>query len=219
MCRFCQSFLVSLYTNLKTDLKNLNTIYITVKKIILIIAVFFTTILGANAQNGEGFGYGARVGMNLADFTGSTGSGRAAFSGGAFVDYTFTRFGFELGLYYNGQGSRGVVESGFGNSAVDYNLDYLNAQLLAKYQLFDGFRIFLGPEGGYLLNSTIKYGDKTEDFNEIAQWDLGIAAGVGYSFSFGLDLSASYTRGLIDMFKNDRTSYNSTFRVTAGWRF
>ncbi|MFI3287694.1 MAG: porin family protein [Rikenellaceae bacterium] len=189
------------------------------KKLIVIISVFFCSVLCASAQNGDGFGYGARVGVSLSDFTGSTGSGRAGFSGGAFVDYTITRFGFELGVYYNGQGSLSVVESGYAGNTVDYNLDYLNIQLLAKYQLFDGFRIFLGPEGGYLLSSTLKYDDNKEDIDYINKWDLGIAAGVGYSFSFGLDLSASYTRGLFDMFETERTAYNSTFRVAVGWRF
>lgn len=176
------------------------------------------------AQNGNGLGYGVKAGMNLSDMTSSTGAGRVGFVGGAFVDYNIERFGLELGLYYSEQGSNGVLVN---YDHVDYHFDYINAQLLAKYQIFNGFRVFAGPQGGYIVKSTeqivkstlLQYDGTKRDYNNVAKWDIGITAGIGYTFKMGLDLSASYTRGFTNIFIDDRTAYNTTFKVSVGWVF
>lgn len=197
----------------------LNSQNIDVKKIILLllVALFSTTI--SSAQNGDGFGYGAKIGVNIADFTGSTGTARAGFLGGAFVDYNIDRLGFEVGVYYSQLGSRDDIRQDIPGNKASYKFDYLSSQLLAKYQLFSGFRVFVGPELSYLLSSKEYYDDTTTDIDYINGWDFGVAAGVGYSFTFGLDLSAYFVRGVTNIMTNDNTAYNSTFRVAVGWRF
>ncbi len=193
------------------------TCFLIMRKFFIAIVMLIFSSSSLFAQNGDGFGFGAKAGLNLADFTGSTGAARVGFVGGAFIDYNIKRFGFELGVYYSQQGSDGVLLDGF--NRYNYQLDYLNAQLLVKYQLFNGFRVFIGPQLGYLINSTRKANGITEQYDNINKMDLGINAGVGYTFRFGLDLSASYTRGLTNLFITDRTAYNSTFRVSVGWIF
>ncbi len=200
--------------------KILNKIANTVKKFLVIIALFLLSSFSAFAQSGNGFSYGARVGINVADYTNSTGTGRSGFNGGAFVDYSVAKIGFELGAYYNQLGSKDVVMQGIEGNKASYNFEYLTAQLLAKYQIYRGFRVFIGPECNFLVNSTLQYGDVVEKRDDIFKFDLGITAGVGYTFDFGLDLSASYTRGLFDMFSSaDFKGYNSSFRVSVGWVF
>lgn len=168
------------------------------------------------AQHGNGFGYGVKAGINISDLTNSTGASRIGFVGGAFVDYSIERFGFELGFYYTEQGSNDVIDA---FTRTDYHFDYINAQILAKYQIFTGFRVFIGPQGGYVINSTAQYDDTKVEYNGIAKWDIGVVAGIGYTFKIGLDLSASYSRGFTDVFTDDRTAYNSIFKVSVGWIF
>ncbi|MEG1413964.1 MAG: porin family protein [Mucinivorans sp.] len=186
---------------------------------ILIIAVFCSFAFGASAQNGNGLGGGVRVGVNMADLTKSTGRIRAGLSAGLFVDYTIKRFGFEAGLYYSEQGSFNVAEQSIAGNRADYKLDYLDLQLIAKYQVFNGFRVFLGPNAGYVVAARRSYANITEGISNITPWDVGVVGGVGYTFRFGLDVAASYTHGFIDVFQDSRTSYTSMFKVTVGWNF
>lgn len=187
--------------------------------------IFFSVLLGVatvitSAQNGNGFGGGVRTGINFSEFTGSTGSGRVGFRVGAFADYSIERFGFELGAFYSEQGSFGAApETTVSGVRVDYRFDYINANLLVKYQLFTGFRIYLGPQVGYLINSEWGYDGVRETIAGINKWDFGVTGGVGYTFKFGLDISAGYMHGLMDLFLSERFSNTSIFSVTVGWHF
>lgn len=185
----------------------------------IIIALFTLLPFTSAAQFGNGFGVGVRAGINLSDFTGSTGSGRPGFIGGAFVDYNVKRFGFELGFNYAEQGSLGVVQSGAINNEVDYRFDYVNINFMVKYQVYNGFRIFLGPQFSYVVSAVEKRDGVISPYEYASPWDLGVKAGVGFTFTFGLDLSASYTHGFFDMFQTSRTAYNSVFAISVGWRF
>lgn len=186
---------------------------------IVVLLVLSMLCFTSKAQNGNGFGFGLRAGVNMSDFTGSTGSIRSSFFGGAFVDYTIKRFGFELGVYYSEQGSSGIATTEVAGNRVNYKIDYIQAQLLAKYQVFNGFRVFVGPESGFLTSARRTYGNVSEKLSNIAKYDLSVVAGVGYSFTFGLDVAASYSRGVFDMFTDASRANTSLFRVTVGWRF
>lgn len=185
----------------------------------VIIAILSLLSLSTIAQNGSGLGVGIRAGVNLSDFTSSTGRARAGFAGGLFLDYNISRFGFELGVNYSEQGSLGVVQSGTLGNSTDFMLDYVNAQLLVKYQVFNGFRIFIGPQASYLVSSIQMKNGRDEPINYINAWDYGVRGGVGFTFKFGLDISASYNHGFSDIFLDDRTSYTSMFTINLGWRF
>jgi hypothetical protein len=62
--------------------------------------------------------------------------------------------------------------------------------------------------------------------------DLGVCLGAGYQFDMGLQLSASYTYGLIGIFDENKISsllggidldgenaHNSVIQISLGWRF
>lgn len=172
------------------------------------------------AQNGNGLGGGVRAGVNLSDFTGSTGVWRTGLRVGGFADYTIQRFGLELGAFYSEQGAFATVpNTEVSGARIDYRFDYINFNLLAKYQLFSGFRVYLGPQGGYLINSEQSYDQVRQPYDQVNKWDLGITGGVGYTFNFGLDLSAGYTHSLVDLFSSDRYANTTLFSVTVGWHF
>ncbi|MFI3298961.1 MAG: porin family protein [Rikenellaceae bacterium] len=193
------------------------------KKIITLLAVSLMCSLSAFSQDdyGKGFNYGVRAGVNVADFTSSNGSSRTGLKAGAFVDYNFKRFGLELGAYYSQIGSDDIVTQGVVGNKLDNHLDYIDVAFLAKWRIFNRFRIFVGPQGGCLVNANIIYSDGTKQDVSDSTHPLILSAvgGVGYTFSFGLDLSASYSHGLTPIFDATTKNYNTTFNVSAGWRF
>lgn len=194
------------------------------KKILVLVIFVCATTISTFAQNGNGVGLGARIGLTAADFTGSTGESRVGFVGGLFVDYSISRFGFEAGLYYSQQGSFKVADMRGDDNRADYKLDYLDLQVLVKYQIFNGFRVFAGPSVGFLLNSTISYKDGaqsvTQKISTVRKYDVGIVGGAGYTFRFGLDVAASYTYGFSDLFlPTNKEAHTSMFKVTVGWSF
>lgn len=191
------------------------------KKFIFLFLLTLLTSVTSFAQNGDGFNFGARCGVTISDFTGSAGETRSGFQSGAFIGYDFKGFGVEFGTYYSEQGSYNMLD---GYYRYDCHLDYVSFQFLAKFRIFNGFRLFIGPQASSLVNSSYisrdtYYYDSYTYTENINGFDLGIIGGVGYTTSFGLDFSASYSHGFNNIFINDRTAYNTTFCVSVGWVF
>lgn len=194
------------------------------KKLTLLLLILFSTLPTTQGQTQKGLGFGVRTGINLADYTGSRGDFRPGFTAGLYTDYYFApRWALELGAYYSSQGSKNIITQGVTSGRVDNLLDYAQLQIGVKYNIVDGFRAFALAQGAYLIkaNQRLNFENGESEItalNNIAKWDAGITAGVGYTFHFGLDLQASYTHGLINLFETG-ANVTSYYRVTVGWRF
>lgn len=194
--------------------------------IIIALLAFATTakaqVITQDMQ--QGLGLGVRAGINLADITGSSGSVKPGIKVGAFTDYYFNhKFGLELGIYYNQLGSINIVEPGTIDGQADYLLHYANLSLSAKYHVARGFRVFLGGQAGYAIDAEAKriLNDGSKEYlkiQSINRYEGAGILGVGYTFNFGLDLEASYTRGFTSIVNNNK-QYNSTYALSVGWRF
>lgn len=190
------------------------------KRKLLIILVTLCAI-PAMAQLQRGLGFGAKVGVNISDFTSSTGGTRSGLNAGLFTDYYFNNtLGLELNAAYSQFGSIGNAPSRPNEDKLkmNYNFDYINLDLLFKVHFIDGFRIFAGPQVGFLVNGSVSTNDVATKLSNVSNTQFAIVAGVGYTFKFGLDLQASYTRGIQKVF-TDRKAYNYAYAVTVGWRF
>lgn len=175
------------------------------------------------AQMQKGFGFGVRGGVNFSDYTGSTGDSRIGFLAGVYTDYYVApKFGLELGAYYSSQGTINNIEPGTLSGRVDNLIDYAQLQFGIKWHFIQGFRVFATAQGGLVVNAKKRfYADDLKQvvpLEGINKFDVGIVAGVGYTFRFGLDLQASYVRGFIPVF-NDGGNFTSNYRLTIGWRF
>ena len=198
------------------------------KKLLTIIILTLTASIAAKAQEIQpmqnGLGLGVRAGLNVADITSNSGSAIAGLKIGAFTDYYFNhKFGLELGIYYNQLGLKDRLSPGTVLGTEDYRMHYANLQLNAKYHVARGFRVFLGGQAGYAIDafSSRTLPDATVEYNpltNINRWEGSGVLGVGYTFKFGLDLEATYTRGFTSVF-NDQKQYNSVFAISVGWRF
>lgn len=166
-----------------------------------------------------------------------TTSDRSGFFAGAYATVPVGEvFSIEPALYYTQKGYelkgelniKGVEFLG-ANAKAKLNSQYIDIPVLLKANL-GGFQVFAGPQLSYLaradlrttagvfgfnlLNNTM---DATQQFN---RWDAALTGGVGYQFTNGVNLIASYDHGLskVDANKN-LNSYNRSFKVGIGMSF
>jgi len=111
----------------------------------------------------------------------------------------------------------------------DLRLKYLDIPMLLKANI-SGLQIFAGPQLSYLLNADLKTTagalgfnllnnttDATQQFNK---WDGAITGGLGYQFTNGLNIQASYDHGLSKVDANKSfDAYNRVFKIGVGMKF
>ena len=179
---------------------------------------------------------GIKAGMNLSTISNKTNNVdfspkiKIGFHAGMILDLRFGRkksiFGLQPELLYSHQGFV------FDDDAVSFN--YITLPLMAKLNLYtySGNLYFeLGPYFSYLMavspNSLEITTEKFDFFSKAIDLnlqdlkngkDVGVAAGVGYEFDFGLIIGVRYNYGLSDMAKNLQWQNNIAL-VSVGWKF
>lgn len=159
------------------------------------------------------------------------------YSGGYATIPVATNLSVEPGVYYSTKGYAitgrytpfkdiGILSA---NATASLRLSYIEIPILLKVQ-FNGLQVFAGPQIAYLAKAGIKTTaglaginffhstmNVTSQFN---RWDAAITGGIGYQFTNGIRLTASYDRGLskVDAGQNVK-SYNQGFKVGAGISF
>ena len=192
----------------------------TMKQMLVAVALI---LISFNAQ-AQDFNYGVKAGLNLSDLRGDLDTDlRAFFHGGVYGNYMFSdQWGVQAELLYSGQGAKDENDSD-----IKYKLSYLNLPILAKYYVTEAFSIELGPQLGFLLDSeTDVSGDGLEiDVDEIYKdFDLSVAAGLGYELEMGLNFGVRYNFGVTDIadsdvFFGDDAARNSVIQVSVGYTF
>lgn len=164
------------------------------------------------------------------------------------VDDENVRVGFNAGIYtqimigetfaiqpellYSAKGAKTEYDNTFGNGETDFNLNYIEAPILATFKLGDAADIHIGPYFGYLVSAKSKstnetvFGDvdsegefERDNFNK---FDYGLAGGIGFNFS-ALTIGLRYNYGLAEIAKSDTAeaflgnSKNSTAQVYAAF--
>jgi hypothetical protein len=176
---------------------------------------------------------------DMLDFTngGITTNSHTGFFGGGYISIPVTeQFSIEPALYYTQKGYelkgelniKGLDFLG-ANAKAKLTSSYIDLPVLLKGN-FNGLQVFAGPQVSYLAKADLrttagllgfnllnKTMDATEQFN---RWDAGITGGVGYQFTNGLNISASYDHGLMRADKNkNMEAYNRSFKVGVGISF
>lgn len=190
------------------------------KLLLLFVLVGISCRVPVSAQV-KGLGFGPRVGVNLADYINSGGKSRAGLHAGGFIDYHFTnRWAVETGVYYSEIGCKDVVEAGYGKS--DFLLNYVTVPLVGSFNFLGGFRVMLGMEGMFRTSAYRKMEgmEGKQKIDYIRNSNLTVHGGVGYLVGWGLDITATYSKGLYSTRRDISKSTNPTFyRITVGWRF
>jgi hypothetical protein len=143
---------------------------------------------------------------------------------------------FEPAIYYSQKGyelkgqlnMKGMEFIG-ANAKAKLTSNYLDIPVLLKANI-DGFQVFAGPQVSYLMQADLQTSagvlgfnllnrklDATSQFN---RWDAAVTGGVGYKFSNGINVMASYDHGLskVDAGRN-LNSYNRSFKLGIGMSF
>ncbi|MGV3539615.1 MAG: outer membrane beta-barrel protein, partial [Rufibacter sp.] len=106
----------------------------------------------------------------------------------------------------------------------------IDLPMMAKINLGSGFNFFGGPQVSFLLSNNVNVNAGALGFsayNNDFEWrktqrtvDLGLAAGLGYQFQNGLNLSGSYDMGLTTIDDgSDYETYNHGFKASVGFKF
>lgn len=140
------------------------------------------------------------------------------------------QFALESGVFYSMQGIR------FSSGYADFNHDYINVPILAKYYIFKGLNVFAGPQPGFNVKADAKLKEpevdgetinRTESYKDyIKTFDPALVIGLGYQFDMGLSVSANYNWGLLNIVKensyigsDDDNQHNHVIQVNVGRRF
>lgn len=151
-------------------------------------------------------------------------------------------------LMYMQSGAKIIVSDSMnGNYNSNLKMQSLYATPVSPAFHFKGFQLYAGPYVSALLNASIIrknnsgkeftdksiYGNGVEntEFNKYLQkFDFGIAAGIAYEFTFGLNIGIGYTRGFVSIFDNANVNtfgqdnpeikiYNERFNISIGYSF
>ncbi|CAM4299407.1 porin family protein [Gillisia limnaea] len=181
------------------------------KKSIFVIAIALFGFAQMNAQ--EYVVFGAKGGVNFSTFSGdgqnafNDPDGRTSFNLGLLAEIPVSdRFSVQPEVLYSGQGYD-ISERSNGND-IEYQLDYINIPVLAKFYVTDGFALEAGPQVGFLVNSEIDYNpSSTNDNNSISlsedqfnTVDFSVALGASYKFQGGFFVNGRYNIGLTDIY-------------------
>ena len=145
-------------------------------------------------------------------------------------------FSVEPGIYFaqKGQQINGHMAGKIGDvigvaAKAVLQANYIDVPVLLK-ATYGGLQIFAGPQVSYLANADLKtsagvFGinllNKTIDATSVLnRWDAGVTGGIGYQFSNGINISASYDHGLLKADANrNAAAYNHAVKVGIGVSF
>ncbi len=188
------------------------------KRILVIICVLITSY--GYAQDIK---FGAKAGLNFADYVGDDTGGNDAvtkFYFGGFVNSPITeRLSFQPELLFSFQGAE--FDDVFDNK-VKFNTNYLNIPILLKMDLGsnDFVSLYAGPQLGILLSAEAEADGDTEDMKD-AMNSLQLGLNLGFSLKvtkeFALDIR--YNRGLSKAFDGEGKIYSSVLQLGASFMF
>lgn len=178
--------------------------------------------------------FGVKAGVNLANIQGDDVGeldSRTSFHLGLFLEIPISeRFSFQPEVLYSGQGFTAVSRDQDNifdvDDNVEYQLSYIQVPLMAKFYLVKGLHIEAGPQFGFKVKEEIDYNPADEggnieinpDDSYIKDFDTNIAVGAGYKFDNGFLISARYTHGLTNIFKDDVLFQNVDAKNSV-WQF
>ena len=180
--------------------------------IVAVLAIFsFTSV------NAQGAKFGAKAGINFANFTGDLTENKVltGFHIGAFVELELSEaLILQPELLFSTQGTK-FEESGV---SFDFNANYVILPVMFKYAVAEGFNLEAGPQIGFLLSAEIADEDIKDEMESI---DFGMNVGASYDFSEKLFAQARYNIGLSNIAKDsgDEKIQNSVISVSLGYRF
>ena len=185
-----------------------------------------------NASNTDSMAvsFGVKGGVNFATVNGGdfdSPNSRTSFHVGALAEFPIADiFSLQVEALYSGQGFEyETIGSVLGSRETsEYQLDYINVPVLAKFYLFKGFSIEAGPQFSFLVNEELDSAPNNDEGDnpteEAKTFDFGVAGGVTFQTDMGLFATARYTQGITSILEDmDGNGTNSVFQLGVGYKF
>lgn len=194
------------------------------KKLVLSVIAGIALIGSVKAQSE--FTFGPKVGLNVTNITHSHGDNKVSINAGIFGLARFNDWlGFQAEVLYSRQGWRDKVTMDGDDVKVKYRVNYLNIPILARFYVWDGVSVDLGPQLGIALNAKEKYkhsgNSVKEKIHHLNTLEASFVMGLSYEFDLGLILSARYNLGLSNVFDKDQfgsSNKNHVFQVSLAYK-
>ena len=198
------------------------------KKSILIAVI---AVLGfSTAASAQEFVYfGAKGGVNFSNMTSDgfeENNSRTGFHLGLVSEIPVSdRFSVQPEVLYSSKGTE-ANSAIFGDNG-EYQLDYIQVPVIAKFYVINGLALEVGPSFNFLVEEEYEFdlpGGETEIDTELGStFEFGGALGASYKFNSGFFASARYTQGFTDAFDSDNWDEdavnNNGFQLGVGLMF
>lgn len=199
------------------------------KKSVFIIAIMLLSTTFLTAQ--EYVMFGAKGGVNFSDFAGDgfaefdeNSNSRTAYHLGLVAEIPLSeRFSVQPEVLYSAQGFDIIDIENQPN--LEYQLDYINVPVMAKFYILEGLNIHAGPQFGFLVDSEISSENMETELSteNINNFDFSLGFGAGYRFQ-SFFLYGRYNAGLTDIYESPNASQdselkNSVIQVGVGFMF
>lgn len=211
------------------------------KKLILGLAVTAGTLAFAQQTTSTSAAtFGIKGGMNVSSLSNgadlSDSKSKIGFNAGVFANIPLaSSFSVQPEVIYNDLGSKVTREYNvLGNTYKDEysrNLGYVAVPVMFQYNATPEFFFEAGPEFGFLVSANDKFKSSTNNNtnshvaslnkDDFKTFNFGIGIGAGYYFTPNLGLTARYTAGLTDIYKNNSGDAvkNNVFQVGLAYKF
>ncbi len=211
------------------------------KKLILGLAVTAGTLAFAQQTTSTSSAtFGIKGGMNVSSLSNggdlSDSKSKIGFNAGVFANIPLaSSFSVQPEVIYNDLGSKVTREYNvLGNTYKDEysrNLGYVAVPVMFQYNATPDFYFEAGPEFGFLVSANDKFKSSTNNNtssqvaslnkDDFKTFNFGIGLGAGYYFTPNLGLTARYTAGLTDIYKNNSGDAvkNNVFQVGLAYKF
>lgn len=192
---------------------------------------FSNLSVAQNASNMDSMAtsFGVKGGVNFATVTGDdidTPDSRTGFHVGLMAEMPIANiFSIQAEALYSAQGFEYDFDGPDGDK-VQYQLDYINVPVLAKFYLTKGLSIEAGPQFAFLVSEEIDYQPYSDDGDidlqdtpaEAKNFEFGVAAGLTFLTDFGIFASGRYNMGVTEIVE-DTNVKNSVFQLSLGYKF
>ncbi|MCP9200750.1 PorT family protein [Gramella sp. GC03-9] len=200
------------------------------KKTVLLVAI---AILGfsLNTQAQEYWNFGVKGGVNFTNMTSDgfeDNNSRTGFHIGLLAEIPVSdRFSIQPEALYSTQGTE-ATRVFFGDRITgEYQLDYIQVPLIAKFYIIDGLALEAGPSFNFLVEEEYDFESNSinlETDSELADtFEFGGAFGASYKFNNGFFVNGRYVQGFTDVFDSDSFDddaiKNNGFQLGVGFQF
>lgn len=174
--------------------------------------IFCFCLIGVfiQAQNKS---YGAKAGLNIAsvrasvDGASDASDARVGLHFGFFGEFKMSeKFAIQPEILFTMQGGN-ATEQG---QDTGFRLNFIAIPVMFKFYTSDKFSLELGPQFGFLTNSSVFVDQVSVDGGELFNsFDLNLGAGLNYEVSSKVFLNARYTLGITNIAS---TTYQQVIR-------